>query len=404
MKKLWLIVVMFVIATFFIIEESKEFNNELNSNDDRKNEVSNNLEKETEIRAMYFSYIELEYYIKDKTETEAKENINTIINNISSDKFNWIILHVRPFSDSIYPSNIFLPSKSVTDNELSFDVLSYFIEVAHSKKIEVHAWINPYRISSNENFKISENHPAYSFIGTDSIKTIPGKGVYYNPASDKVTSLIVSGIEEILKNYDVDGIHFDDYFYPSDDIDNESYSLYKDNGGQLSLSEYRLDNISRMILEVYSSIKSVDETVVFGIAPQGNIDNNYSSVYLDVKKILSNSGYVDYIMPQIYFGFENSTKPFVSTIDEWSSLIKVSTIKLIPALSLYKSGSVDEYAGTGKNEWCENKDILKRQIIYSRGVLHYAGFSIFRYDYFYNQNKQNSNMIEEINNVKKIIV
>lgn len=404
MKKfMLLIVVMFVIATIFIIDDKKNYSDKDNDKDNVLEKKVFNINDNEEVRAMYFSYIELESYIKDKTVSEAKENINSIINNISSDNFNWIILHVRPFSDCIYKSNIFPVSKSISDSDLSFDVLSYFIEKAHARKIEVHAWINPYRISSNENFVIDEKHPAYDFIGTNNIKVISGKGVYYNPASDDVTSLIVSGVEEIIKNYEVDGIHFDDYFYPSDDIDNENYALYKDSGGDMTIEKYRLSNVKRMISSVYSSIKNINSDIVFGIAPQGNIDNNYSSEYLDVKDILSNKGYVDYIMPQIYFGFLNENRPFTSTIDEWNSLIKVDSIKLIPALSLYKSGSNDTYAGSGSNEWIDNSNILKRQITYSRGVKHYSGFSIFRYDYFYNKDKQNINMMNEISGIKEII-
>ena len=129
----------------------------------------------------------------------------------------------------------------------------------------------------------------------------------------------------------------------------------------------------------------------------------YSSEYLDVKTILSNSGYVDYIMPQIYFGFLNEARPFTDTIEEWNSLIKVESIDLIPALSLYKSGSIDKYALGGSNEWVDNFDIIKRQVVYSRGVSNYDGFSIFRYDHFYNSDKWNNNMIKEIENIRKII-
>jgi uncharacterized lipoprotein YddW (UPF0748 family) len=158
-----------------------------------------------------------------------------------------------------------------------------------------------------------------------------------------------------------------------------------------------------MIFSVYSSIKMIDKSIVFGISPQGNIDNNYSSVYLDVKAILANEGYVDYIMPQIYFGFNNGSRPFVSTIDAWNGLIKVSSIDLIPALSLYKSGVNDKYAGSGKDEWINNSDILKRQIIYSRTVSKYKGFAIFRYEHFYNQDIQNLNMRNEIENIRNFI-
>lgn len=389
MKKfILMIVVMFFIATFFIIEDKTYSKDEITLLDN------------TEVRAMYLSYIELDKYLDVSSDSEAKKNIDSIISNLYNDKFNVLILHVIAFSDSIYPSDIYLLRDSVS--KLNFDVLEYFIEEAHKYNIDVHAWVNPYRISSSDSYIINENHPAYKFINTNSIKTISSKGIYYNPSSDDVISLIVSGVEEIVSNYDIDGIHFDDYFYPSNDIDLENYELYINSGGDMTIDEYRYDNVLRMISSVSNSIKSINDSVEFGISPQGNIDNNYSSVYLDVKSLLS-SNYIDYIMPQIYFGFENSNKPFIDTINEWSSLIKNSSIDLIPALSLYKSGSEDKYAGSGINEWIDHTDILKRQIIYSRRVNYYSGFSIFRYDYFYNSDKWNDNMIKEIDNVKKVI-
>jgi len=395
MKKIVLIiVVMFMISVLYIIQDKEKLEN----GSDR--EGDDRLVNHDEVRAFYFSYLELEEYFMSSSDTVAKRNIDNIISNMVSDNFNLLILQVRPFSDSIYPSKIFPISKYI--GNISFDVLDYFIEKAHSVGIKVHAWINPYRISSNKNFIIKENHPAYSFLNTNHIAVLDS-GVYYNPASSLVTSLIVSGVEEIVSNYDVDGIHFDDYFYPNGDVDSENYALYKGSGGTLSLKEYRLLNIKNMLSSVYTAIKEIDDKVVFGISPQGNIDNNYSSVYLDVKSILSTSGYVDYIMPQIYFGFDNSSKPFKDTILEWNNLIKVSSIDLIPALALYKSGNTDKYAGNGSNEWINNSDILKRQIIYSRTVSNYSGFAIFRYDFFYNDDKQNINMISEVNNIRSII-
>ena len=388
MKKfILIIVVMFFIATFFIIEDKNYVKEEVSF-------FNNN-----EVKAMYLSYIELDKYL-DVSSSDAKKNISNIISNLSSDNFNVLILHVRAFSDSIYPSDIYLLRDSVS--KLNFDVLEFFIEECHKYNIGVHAWINPYRVSSSSDYVITESHPAYQFINTNSIKRISNKGVYYNPSSDDVISLIVSGVSEIVSNYDIDGIHFDDYFYPSKDIDLENYELYINSGGNMTIDEYRYDNVLRMISSVSKAIKSIDSSVVFGISPQGNIENNYNNVYLDVKSLLS-SNYIDYIMPQIYFGFENSNKPFVDTINEWSSLIKNSSIKLIPALSLYKSGSEDKYAGDGLKEWINHSDIIKRQVLYSRGVKYYAGFSIFRYDYFYDNNKQTSNMILEVNNIRNLI-
>ena len=381
MKKfLFIIVVMFIIATFFIIGN-------------KKTNVNSSSDKSLEYKAIFFSYIEINKYIKNNN--SAKKNIDLVIDNLSSDGFNLILLHVRSFSDSIYNSNIF-PNYL----NLDFDVLDYFIEKAHDKNIDVHAWINPYRISSDKNFVIEEDHPAYSFLNTTNIKILDN-GVYYNPASLDVTNLIVSGVEEIVSNYNVDGIIFDDYFYPSKDIDNEDYLLYKDSGGDMNISEYRMNNISNMISGVYSCIKKNNKDILFGISPQGNISNNYNNEYLDIKKILSEEGYIDYIMPQIYFGFNNGSRPFVETIKEWSNLIINEKIMLIPVLSLYKSGSSDKYAGSGINEWIDNSDIIKRQIIYSRNIKFYYGFSVFRYDHFYNST--NSMMKEEVSNIKDIL-
>ena len=163
------------------------------------------------------------------------------------------------------------------------------------------------------------------------------------------------------------------------------------------------DKVNKETVSYISFMFENNDSVLFGISPQGNIENNYSSEYLDIKSILSNEGYIDYVMPQIYFGFDNSSKPFIDTYHEWEQLIKVSSIKLIPALALYKSGNVDNYAGKGINEWIDNSDILKRQILYMRDRTLYSGFSIFRYEYFYNSDKWNNNVVNEIENIRKII-
>ena len=130
------------------------------------------------------------------------------------------------------------------------------------------------------------------------------------------------------------------------------------------------------------------------------LNHNYNNHYLDIKTILSNDGYVDYIMPQIYFGFDNSNKPFKKTLQEWNSLIK-NGIKIIPALAFYKSGEYDKYAGVGEYEWITNNDIIKRQVDEIKKVSNYGGFSVFRYDSMFNPN--NSNKKQEFVNLKEIL-
>ena len=123
---------------------------------------------------------------------------------------------------------------------------------------------------------------------------------------------------------------------------------------------------------------------MFGISPDGNIDNNYNKVFCDVKRWGSSSGYVDFIMPQIYYGFYNETKAFNNVIKEWESIILNDDVDLRIALAFYKNGSYDKWAKSGSNEWVENDDIIMREIILSRNLDKYNGFSLFSGNYKYN--------------------
>lgn len=396
MKKLIVVMIIFIVITFFIIGNKKEISSNTS--------LAYNLEEK---RAIYISYIELQEYLKTKDIEEGKTTIKEMINNLYNDKFNMIILHVRPFSDAIYKSSIFPYSKIISSEEgkdPGYDVLGFFIKEAHKKDIELHAWVNPYRIRNTTDISdISFDNPAYKYLGTNNVKIIENKGIFYNPASNIVTDLIVDGIKEIINNYNVDGIHFDDYFYPSDTIDLENYQEYINSGGTLSLSDYRLNNTSNMIKQVYNAIKEVNKDIVFGISPEGNINNNYDINYIDTKKILSEEGYVDYIMPQIYFGFSNQLMPFIDVINMWNSLIKNKNIKLMPALAFYKVGTTDTFAKSGKDEWICNNDIIKRQVLTSRVVSNYSGYSLFRYSYLYNSTYKTDAIINEYNNYLDII-
>ena len=363
-------------------------------------------EEREEKRAVFISYIELGNYLRGKDEETIKKTIDDMLDNVKNFDFNMVILQVRSFSDAIYPSSIFPSSRSVVNNEgdeLPFDILKYFIKKAHQKDLELHAWINPYRISNDTDTSIiSKENPAYKLLNTSSVKVIDNVGIYYNPASSEVESLILEGVEEIIKNYDVDGIHFDDYFYPkSNDIDSTDYEkAYKDNNS-LTLQEYRLNTISSLIRKTYKLIKSYDKSLVFGISPDGNIDNNYNSNYVDTRKFCTEEGYLDYIMPQVYYGFLNSTKPFEDTVKSWNNLI-TNDIDLIPALAFYKTGNIDEFAKEGVNEWVEYNNVIAREVMLSRELSNYSGFALFRYDSIFGNNLTETSFLEK-ENLKNIL-
>ena len=401
MKKIIIVVIIFVVITFFVIDKKKD--------QTPYEDLPVGLVTNDEKRAVFISYIELQEYIKGLDKNQSQNNIKAMLDNIQNNNFNMILLHVRPFSDAIYNSTIFPSSSYITNSEgekLEYDILQFFIDEAHKRNIELHAWINPYRIRSTTDVdSISTSNPAYKLLNTNHVKVINDQGIYYNPASIEVRNLIVSGIVEIVNNYDVDGIHFDDYFYPDDTIDLDNYQDYINNGGTLTLSDYRLNNVTLLLKEVYDAIKKSDPDVLFGISPSGNINNNYEINYLDINKILSVSVYVDYIMPQIYFGFDHELLPFMETVYMWNSLIKVDNIKIYPALGIYKANTVDTLAKNGSEEWLLDNDIITKQVIVSRRLNHYDGFAIFRYSYLFNQEylKDNQNLQKEVSNLLTLI-
>lgn len=358
--------------------------------------------KKEEKRAVFISYMELQKYLKGKDEKTAKANINKMISALKSNKFNMIILQVRSFSDAIYESQYFPWSMVISESEgeaYHFDVLAYFIEMSHKNNLELHAWINPYRIRTNNDVStITDKNPAYNLLETNDVD-ISDNGIYYNPASSNVQKLILDGIEEILENYQVDGIHFDDYFYPNLDIDNENYLEYSKHN-DISKDKYHLLMVNNLVKETHKLTKK--HHVVFGISPEGNIENNYSKNQADVYTWAKSNEYVDYLMPQIYYGFQNEAAPFYNVLKKWDNLVKESDVKILPALAFYKSNQEDLYAKNGKYEWIENDDIIMRQVLLSRNMQSYAGFALFRYDSIFKE-EVTEVVNSEIKNLKKIM-
>lgn len=382
------------ILSFFMIDATISYAKKKNA---EKMEISHD-----EIRAVYISYLEYfdNFYGGSKSVNQSK--INKMLDNIKENGFNTVLLHVSPFSDSIYNSSIFPYSYTLTGVEgknPGFDYLEYFIQESHSRNILLYAWINPYRISFDKDIsKLSDDNPAKKLLGTSNVM-ISKEGIYYNPASEIVKNLIINGVSEIVNNYNVDGIHFDDYFYIQKDIDKEEYQNFINNNGELSLSEFRLYHTNDLIKRVYKQIKDINTKVKFSIAPDGNINNNYIYHFADVKTWLTSYGYVDIIMPQIYYGFSNQYETFLDSLSKWKKIVTKDNIQIIPVLAFYKSGMEDKEAGKGKNEWIENNDIIKRQVDVIRDNK-LKGYALFRYDFMFNNDYINSNISNELKFLK----
>lgn len=399
MKKFIYIAIVFILASFVMVEYKQKTKSLSNTTTVFQEKNSN------KYNCLFLSYIDYAPLFKNKAKEEIEENIDEIISNLKANHFNTLIIQVRSFSDAIYKSNIFPTSSTVVEKEgeeLPIDILDCLVKKAHKSDIKIFAWINPYRIRNTADIStITKNNPAYKWLDTNHISIIEEKGIFYNPASIEVQNLIIDGILEVVK-YNVDGILFDDYFYPNDNIDEENYKEYVRESGNIEKEEYHLMIVNNLIKRVYESIKKENKSILFGISPEGNIENNYTRNYADVKTWVKEEGYIDFIMPQIYYGFSNTIAPFEETVDSWNEII-TNDVLLIPALALYKAGEVDRYAKEGNNEWIENNDILKRQIEYTRKISKYNGFSIYRYDYFFNPKAYNDNVINEVKNIKSIV-
>lgn len=363
-----------------------------------------------ETKAVWISYLEYQSILQGKSKNQFTSNIESMFSDLVNDGYNTVFVHVRSHSDALYDSSYFPWSVYCTGTEgkdPGFDPLAIMVAKAHNAGLKIEAWVNPYRVKGTTNTgKISAESPAYRWLETEKVVVVEGSGIFYNPADEDVIDLVVSGVEEIVRNYDVDGIHFDDYFYPTtaESFDDTYYKNYTRSGGKLSLAAWRRQNVNTLVKRVYEAVKSIDSSCRFGISPTGNMDSNYNSLYCDVTTWVTNSGYIDYICPQIYYGFNHGTKPYLDVLSEFNDMISQSNVELIVGLAAYKVGASDTYAGNGKNEWETYSDILSRQITAARNESQYGGFALYRYDSLYHPSSAVFSAInEERKNLQDIL-
>ncbi|ONI46190.1 hypothetical protein AN641_02130 [Candidatus Epulonipiscioides gigas] len=258
---------------------------------------------------------------------------------------NTIMLQVRPTADALYESKINPYSSFLTGvqgQDPGYDPLKFTIEEAHKRNIKVHAWLNPYRVSKAGTTidDLALTHPAR--LNPSIIFTFED-ALYYNPELETVKVHIESTIEEIVRNYDVDGIHFDDYFYPS------GYPLPNGENGDGKIADNRRYHVNDMIKRVSEVIEEVDSNVEFGISPMGIWKNDlydvtgsatsggqaYYDVYADARMWIKNE-WIDYIVPQIYWEIDHKAANYEILIDWWSNEVKGTNVALYIGQALYK--------------------------------------------------------------------
>ncbi len=345
-----------------------------------------------QLRGMWFSYYELGQLFRSKQGFAAA--FNEALDKCLEYGINNVYVHVRSHCDAYYKSEIFPWSAYLTDTQgvdPQIDPLQIMIDAAHSRGIKIHGWINPYRVSlsSTDLSLLADNNPAKIWLTDDNatndnwVAEWEG-GLYLSPAEVQVTQLIASGVREIVTNYDVDGIHFDDYFYPTTEeiFDEAQYALYRTqvSGVPLELEQWRRANVNAMVNTVYNAVKAIKPECIFGISPMASIENNYHTVYADIAAWLE-GGYVDYVMPQLYFGFEypQEKSRFDNLLNEWSELFKTTNAKLYIGLGAYRIGSTDR----DNIEWSEHDDILARQAELINKSPQVSGWVMYSYSSFF---------------------
>ncbi len=358
-----------------------------------------------DFKAMWLSQFDMQkiYLVggAQRAEESFKSYAREIMANIKSVGINTVIIQVRPYADSMYPSEYY-PMSSVAVGKYgagaSYDPFSILLASAHAEGLSVQAWINPMRaMLEGEIGSVGDVYPIKQWYDDRELKgkyivNVSGRW-YLNPAYEEVRALIIDGAREILEKYEVDGLHIDDYFYPTGvgaSFDSAAYGDYIREGGRAELADWRRERLNELVSGLYSAVKEKDADLLFGISPAGNFKTTYESMYADIYEWCGKGGYIDYICPQAYFGFEHATYDFVKVVTAYQSMIKAEGVNLIVGMSLGKAyggydGNIDQYAGSevGKNEWIKNLDILYRELEYTKTLDKCRGVAYFCYQYFF---------------------
>ena len=358
-------------------------------------------ESDEEMRGVWVSYMELSMENESsKTQKAFEDKFTEIVQKCRESGFNTLIVQVRPFCDALYKSSYFPWSHILTGTQgenPQYDALQIMCDICKENNLKIHAWVNPYRVSSNETpKKLSDNNP---YIKNSEIGIKTDNGIFLDPSNETAQQLISDGVKEIAENYDVDGIQFDDYFYPTEDesFDKKQYEAYIEKYGKensMSLDNWRMQNVNTLICKIYRTIKSVDSSVEFGISPQGNIGNN-DGLYADVKSWCTCKGFADYICPQIYFSLENPALTFEDCLDSWTSLDFDENVKLYVGLGGYKAGN-GEY---DEETWLLSDSILADEYDILRNNKSVRGFMLYSYNSLEDDTakKEINNLINALN-------
>ncbi|MEV0588988.1 family 10 glycosylhydrolase [Nonomuraea sp. NPDC050310] len=281
-------------------------------------------------------------------------------------RFNAVFVQVRPASDALYRSSLEPWSQYLTGTpgkDPGWDPLPFLIEEAHKRGLEFHAWFNPYRAAYDaKTSKLPASHPARVNPGW-TVKY--GDRLYYNPGLPEVRRHVTKVITDVVQRYDVDGVHFDDYFYPYPGEggrfdDSAAFAKY---GKGKKLADWRRGNVNTLVAEVNEAVHKTKAHVKFGISPFGIWRNKaqdpsgsatsgmsaYDSIYADARHWIK-AGSVDYVMPQLYWPRGFKAADYRVLVPWWANEVKGTDVDLYIGQALYRVGTRDDKAWTKVGE------------------------------------------------------
>lgn len=319
---------------------------------------------------------------------KMKEELRELVTHVHKSGFNAVIFQVRPSCEVIYPSKLEPWSEVLTGKcgqapENGFDPLKYAIELTHNYGLEFHAWINPFRARHRSaKSKIPGNH-----ISKRHPKIVKDYGGYLwlDPGTRIAQEHTLAVAKEIISNYDVDGIHIDDYFYPYavkkkdgsllEFPDWSTYSEYKKSGGKLSHSNWRRACINQFVRSLYQTIHAQKPGLKVGISPFGiwrpnnppgiKGKDSYLELYADSRKWLQ-QGWLDYMAPQLYWPIKSSGQPFEPLLNWWIDQNKLDR-HIYPGINLSRFGT-----GSWNFNEINNQIIMARKTPGSLGHIQFS--------------------------------
>lgn len=314
-----------------------------------------------EVRAVWVATVyNLDYPARGTTDAGAlRREADEILQGCAEMGMNWVILQVRPTCDALYPSDLFPWSRYLTGRQGSapsggFDPLAYWVERAHALGLELHAWINPYRVTrggQGDYDTLAPNSPA--LLHPDWVVEHDGN-YYLDPGLPQVEELVLQGAEELARRYDIDGVHLDDYFYPGSDFD-DAATFARYGGGFSDLGDWRRDNVNRLVKKLGERLHAIDPELSYGISPSGvwadrsslpegsattgGYESYYAS-YADSRKWVQ-EGWIDYICPQIYWYIGHRTMDYATIARWWAGTVAGTGVSLYVGMADYQAGKSD---------------------------------------------------------------